>query len=442
MRGAIALLGVGSTYFTRGIVEALARRGGEWDLRLVDIDEHCLDVAVRLSRRIVEAYRAPVTLRGSTERRDVLPGADVVVSTIGVGGRKAWERDVLVPRRFGIYQTTGDTFGAGGVSRSLRTIPTMVEVARDVERLCPQALFVNFSNPMSTVCRAITKTTRVRTVGLCSGVRHFHRELSGVLGLADSDVFCEAIGVNHFTWITGLRHEGKDVLPLVRRELERRGSRPGGPYTWELFTTFGAFPCVGDGHICEFVPGWQEKGAYYGKTFGVDAGESFEQYARHWDEVFARMEAQADGRIPIDVRPGPSGQETFGDEDFFAEVLFSWLGAGAVWRTVNLPNEGQAAGLPRGAVLESTTLIGRSEFRPLAFGELPPGIAAILQRIVATQELTVEAALAGDRELVLQALIAGLTVRTREEAGRLADALLDAHRDHLPAFFDRARPAD
>src|SRR5512147_921225 len=131
MKKTIVILGVGSTYFTRGIVESLITKGGEWAVRLVDIDPYCLEIAMLLSRRLVDLYQAPVAISGSLHRCEMLPGADAVVSTIGVGGRKAWEKDVIAFRQFNIFQSTGDTYGAGGVSRALRTIPVLIEIARD-----------------------------------------------------------------------------------------------------------------------------------------------------------------------------------------------------------------------------------------------------------------------------------------------------------------------
>ena len=211
-------------------------------------------------------------------------------------------------------------------------------------------------------------------------------------------------------------------------------------YTWELFRMFDAFPCVGDGHICEFVPGWQGQGAYYGKTFGIDAGHSFEEYAAGFDKAFAEMADQAYGRAPVvksevDVASAASTGETFKDEDLFIDVLNASLGQDEIFRTVNLPNVGQASNLPLGAVLEATTFISGAGFQPLCFGELPPGLTAILLRILGVQALTVEAALKADRKLAIQALVAGETVRTEAEAERMMDVILDTHRDYLPQFF-------
>ena len=435
MKKTLVLLGVGSTYFTRGIVESLITKGGEWDVRMVDIDPTCLDIAVKLGQRLVDLYQAPVTIRGSLDRCEVLPGADAVVSTIGVGGRRAWEKDVAIFRQFNVNQSTGDTYGAGGVSRALRMIPVLIDVARDIERLCPKALFINFSNPLTVNVWAISKATNVKVAGLCYGVTWYEHYLAGLIGLPWEQLRCRAIGVNHFTWITDLSYQGQSVWPLVRKVMEEVGDALGNPYTWELFRMFDAFPCVGDGHICEFVPGWQGEGAYYGKTFGTTF-HNFENYAAGFDKVYADMADQAYGRAPIIKRAeNPNDKETFKDEDLFIDVLNAVMGGDSITRTVNLPNIGQAANLPSGAVLEATTLINGDGFQPLCFGTLPPGISAILMRILGAQELTVEAALRADRKLAIQALVAGETVRTEKEAGKMLDVILDTHRDYLPQFY-------
>jgi len=435
MKKTIVILGVGSTYFTRGIVESLITKGGEWEVRLVDIDPYCLEIAALLSKRLVDLYHAPVTIAASLDRREVLPGADAVVSTIGVGGRKAWEKDVIVFRRFNIFQSTGDTYGAGGVSRALRTIPVLIEVARDIERLCPNALFINFTNPLTVNVWAVSKATRVKVAGLCYGVTYYQHYLANLIGIPWDQLNCRAIGVNHFTWITDLTYQGKSVWPRVRKVMQEQGDKLGNQYTWELFRMFNAFPCVGDGHICEFIPGWQGQGAYYGKTFGTTY-HNFEEYAATFDKIFADMADQAYGRAPLIKRvDNPAEKDLFKDEDLFIDVLNASMGAEGIFRTVNLPNVGQASNMPAGAVLEATTLINGDGFQPLCFGALPPGISAIMLRILAAQELTVEAALKADRKLAIQALVAGETVKTEAEAEMMMDVILDTHREYLPQYY-------
>ena len=431
----IVLLGVGSTYFTKGIVESFIRNGGEFDLRLVDIDPTCLDIAVKLSQRLVTESDAPIKITGSLHREEVLPGANIVTSTIGVGGRRAWEKDVAIFRRFDINQTTGDTYGAGGVSRALRQVPVMVDVAKDIEKLCPKALFINFSNPLTVVCRAICKTTKVQTIGLCTGVKWWHHHLAGLIGVSPEDVWCEAVGINHFTWITKFDYKGKDGLIMLRDNMKKNHKEvEKNPMTWDLFETFGFFPVVGDGHISEFIPGWLGKNAYYGHTLGVDAHHNFEEYASQFDVVFKDMEDEAYGRKPL-TRGGYSYDGQFKEEVMFEKVQAAVSGELEFYNSVNLPNIGQASNLPVGSVLESTALFNGSGIHPLAFGELPSGITAILQRIIGVQELTVDAALSGNRQMILQALIAGLTVRTKSEAEKLLDVIIGTHKDYMPEWY-------
>ena len=143
-RKALVLIGAGSAMFTRGLVQDMIADGGEWELRLVDVNPESLDIARRLSQRLVEARDVPIVVRATEDRRELLSGADAVVTTVGVGGRRAWEQDVFVPRQFGIYQPVGDTCMPGGISRALRMVPPMVDIANDVAALCPDAIFINY----------------------------------------------------------------------------------------------------------------------------------------------------------------------------------------------------------------------------------------------------------------------------------------------------------
>ena len=173
----LVLIGAGSAMFTQGLVAdmILSPDLGPWELGLVDIDPQALETTEGLSRQMISARGSEISLNASTDRCNVLPGADIVVSTIGVGGRRAWETDVFIPRKYGIYQPVGDSVMPGGISRAMRMIPALVDIAQDVKSLCPEALFINYANPMTANCWAIRKATGVPVVGLCHGVFHVER---------------------------------------------------------------------------------------------------------------------------------------------------------------------------------------------------------------------------------------------------------------------------
>src|SRR5262245_44218424 len=181
MREKIVLIGAGSAMFTRGLVADLIHAGLEADLALVDIDPEALEVAERLTHKMIVARRAPIALSASVDRRSALRGATAVICTVGVGGRRAWEQDVFIPRKYGIFAPVGDTVGPGGTARALRMIPAMVDIARDVLDLAPSALFFNYGNPMAPVCRAIRKATGAPVIGLCHGVFHVASYLAQAL---------------------------------------------------------------------------------------------------------------------------------------------------------------------------------------------------------------------------------------------------------------------
>jgi alpha-galactosidase len=437
-RRKIVLIGAGSAMFTQGLVADLILTGEPWRLALVDIDPQALAVAEGLSRRMVAGRGADVTVEGSLERRDLLAEADVVVTTIGVGGRRAWEADVFIPRQHGIFQPVGDTVMAGGISRALRMIPAMVAIAADVIRLCPRALFVNYANPMTANCWAVRRATGADVMGLCHGVFHAQRELAEYLGAPSDAVTCQAVGLNHFTWIFDLRWNGADAWPLLREKLAAEAlGEPSGrrhaadnPFCRSLFAAYGAYPVPNDRHVTEFFPERFPDGAYYGRTLGVDA-YSFERTIAHGDEIYERMRARAAGEIPLDEA---LFRRAAGEHEQLLDILGDIAGDKRRTYSVNLPNRGAVPALPADAVLELTAAATGRGLQPLFVPGFPPLLATPLIRKIASVELTVEAALTGSRALFVEALLADGCVGDPVAAGRLAAALLAAQREHLPQF--------
>ena len=413
----IVLIGAGSVKFCEGLILDLIRDGGEYELGLVDIDPTQLDIAYNLAKRLVDGYKAPITVKGSPDRHELLAGADAVITTIGVGSRLAWEQDAWISRKFGLYFPVSDTYGPPGISRCLRMIPG--------------ALFINYSNPMSCIVRAIYKATPAKVVGLCIGVFQIHNHLCQILDAKPDEVWSKAIGVNHFTWFTELRYQGQDAWPLLRKKYIEKYGKDKEELCWQLFQAYGAWPAVGDGHVVEFMPGaWHAQGGYFGKTLGIDGGHSFEKDIIERDErVFQQMKDKAYGRVPYEV------EDEIGEYSETVTILNSYWKDQPRWISANLPNTGQVGNLPYGSVLEATTLVNGSGFHPFAFGELPAGINAHLLRVIGVEELTVEASLKGSRNLFVQALLADENVHTLPQAEALADALLDAQRQWLPNFF-------
>lgn len=436
--------------FTQGLVVDLTQAAdlGPWELGLVDIDPAALEAAEGLSRKIVAASGAALTIRAATDRRELLRDADVVVSTIGVGGRRAWETDVVIPRKYGIYQPVGDSVMPGGISRAMRMIPALIAIARDVQELCPQALFINYSNPMTANCWAIREATGVPVVGLCHGAFHVQQQLARLIGAPPEEVTGLAVGLNHLTWFTDLRWQGRDAWPLIRARLADERAGPidrasigstfpqtpqfaNNPFSWSLFETYGAYPSANDRHVVEFFPERFGGGRYYGMTLGVDAF-SFEEIIAWGDQIYADMGAQAAGRKPLD---DAILRRAEGEHEQLLDILRSIARDERRMFFANVPNHGAVPNLPAEAILELPVVATATGLRAVQILDFPAPLAAITACKIAATRLTVAAALAGDRGLFVEALLADGAVNDPEIARRLADELLEAQRQYLPNFF-------
>jgi len=428
----IVLIGAGSAVFTRGLVADLIRRARPCELALVDIEPEALEVAERLTRKMIAARSAPIRLTASTDRREVLAGATAVICTIAVGRRRAWEQDVFVPRHHGIYQPVGDTVGPGGSSRALRMVPAMVAIAADVLDLAPAALLFNYGNPMAPVCRAIRKATGAEVIGLCHGVPGVARYLAEALGAAPERLDYTAVGMNHLTWFTEVRLDGTDAMARLR-EVARARRDPAAedhPFSWRLLERFGAFPAVLDRHVCEFFPQFFARGEYHGRTLGVDAFR-FEDTIARGDRGYERMRADAFSPEPLD---GRYLDRIGGEHEQVVEILDALRAGSGACYSANLPNAGQVPNLPADAILECPAIACRSGLRPLVLGPLPAGLAGTLATRLQWVETIVEAAMEGSRDKFVQALVLDGAAGSLETAERLADDLLAAQAAHLPQF--------
>ena len=446
----IVLIGAGSAMFTRGVVADLIHSGLEVELSLVDTDPDALDAAYRLSAKMVAARKPPITLRASTDRKEALPGATVVITTIGVGGRRAWEQDVFIPRKYGLYYPVGDTTGPGGTSRALRMIPPMVAIACDVLDLAPDALFFNYANPMAPICRAVRTVTGANVIGLCSGTYDTWHYLAHSLGEPPEALSFSAGGINHLTWFYNIRAHGLDVMPklhgIATKRLEALAetlsighvphcgspfdSSMDFPFSWQCLLWFNAYPAPQDRHVTEFFSQFFRTGEYYGKTLGVDEF-SLEGTIAEGDAIYAEMRRDA-------LSPEPLTEAYFeklgGEHEQVVEIIHSVRGNQCKRFFANLPNDGQVPNLPLGAVLETPAIADSNGIHPIMQTPLPTAAAGVLATRFAWVEMVVEAALECSRTKFVDALILDGGVKSADMAAALADDLLENHRAQLNNF--------
>jgi alpha-galactosidase len=426
----IAFVGAGSAVFTRNLVGDILSHPELRDsttFALMDIDADRLRTAEIVTQRLIEAHRASSRVEATLERRAALDGADYVVTSFQVGGYKpSTVIDFEIPKRYGLRQTIGDTLGVGGIMRGLRTIPVLLDVCRDLEELSPDALLLNYVNPMAMLCWAVAEASPIRTVGLCHSVQHTAGELAADLGLPAAELDYLVAGINHVAFFLSLEHQGEDLYPALRTLRPPDWNR----VRYELFKRFGYFVTESSEHFAEYSP-W----------FIKDGREDLiERFNVPLDEYPRRSEAQIDAWQALRDELERGGSiSTERSAEYGADIIRACETGERFVFNGNVPNRWQDGllidNLPRDCCVEVPCVAGGQGIEPQPVGALPRQLAALMQTNINVQGLTVEAALTGRREAVHQAAMLDphtAAELSMDEIASLVDDLLAAHGDWIP----------
>ena len=426
----IVLIGAGSVEFTRNLLGDILAYPETHDVTLVlhDIDADRLRTAERLAHWVAGAMHATPSIEAHLDRRAALTGADVVIDTIQVGGAAATRLDFDIPARYGLRYTINDTINVGGVMRGLRTIPVVLGIVRDMDELCPDAWFLNYTNPMAILVRAVSERSSIKTVGLCHSVYWTIDTLAGYLDLPASEIDHATAGVNHLAWIMRLERDGVDLYPALRSAVAAGRVPSDDLVRAELFRRFGFYPTESSEHHAEYNPWFIPKGNLVDR-FHVPIGEYLSRVANNLDE-YAETKRMLDAGEPFELER--SGE--------YAAVIVHALATGEPATIVgNVMNTGGLIpNLAADACVELPCRVDGTGVHPIATGALPTRLAAYIRAAVDTQALTVEAALQEDRDAIYHAVLcdpqvqAGLTL---DEAWRMTDELIAAEARWLPAWL-------
>lgn len=449
----IVIVGAGSIAFTPAILSGFCidPRYKKATIGLVDVNPETLDLIASYTRRVSDEFHLDWTVEASVDRRQVLQGADVVTASIGVGGLTAWEMDVDIPYRHGIIQPVGDTSGPGGLGRALRHIPVLVGIAKDMEDLCPKAVFYNFTNPLTVLTQAVNKLTSVRCVGLCIGPDLTWDHLCRVVGVPKQDTSVLIGGINHCHWIYDFRIHGEDAMPVLRAALDeldgnpaemekframyallnKRPQEPHGsqPLCTNLFRHFGAYPGPGDGHVAEFFPQLMTP---YIKEINHYQGEAIKNVKRTYPPLTQKMIDIAKGHAPIDAES--FAREMYWEHTQLLDILVSQQDNLGKTFYVNLPNRGIITNLPADVVVEVPAVVDKAGIHPFALGDLPKAVAPVLAHKTSSLDLIIEAAMEGSRRKAVQAMINDPHFTDITLAAKVVNELIDAELAYLPNF--------
>jgi alpha-galactosidase len=408
---------------------------------LLDIDLKKAELIKKIGERVRAKLKVNFEIEATSCQEEALQGAEYVILTISTGGLESMRGDLEIPLKYGIYQSVGDTVGPGGISRALRNIPVVVEIGKAIEKLCPNAWLINYTNPMTTLTRSLTRVTKVKTIGLCHehfGVEKIVRDALNIPPEAVAET--KVAGINHCIWLLDLKVNGEDLYPDFREyasrfkpfkisEKEKQSARARKQFNqgivgFELLKKLGYYPVGGDRHIAEFFPYFLKNG---GKEFGIQLTTIEDRY--EWlAEDTEQVQRIVAGKEEIKLAKSTEA----------ASFIISELSQGEKgYYVMNLPNKGQVSNLPPEVVIETPGVISQSEAQGIAIGDIPEVLKGILLPHIISQELTVEAALKGDKKLLLQAfLLSPLTSNSNfKEIEKMVDELLFYHRKYLPQFF-------
>ncbi|MCL6518911.1 MAG: alpha-glucosidase/alpha-galactosidase [Armatimonadetes bacterium] len=420
----IVLIGVGSASFGLGALSDLVNipclKGST--VCLVDIDSAALEAMGTIARKMNDQADAGLNIEQTTDRTRALPDADFVVISIAVRRNELWKLDFEIPLKYGVKQVLGENGGPGGLFHAMRNIPIILDICHDIERLCPNALVFNFTNPVPRISMAVNRYTNVSFVGLCHGIAGELWRLSKVMEVDQENLDAKAAGLNHFTWILDLRFKdtGEDAYPLLREKLEDYDPS-FQPLSRKMFDTFGYYPSPGDDHIGEYLPfAWE-----YCGLKGFDFAGS-ERYKADISERIARILRNDEPVTPlIEHRSG---------ERAFSIIEGIITNSNHVELAVNIPNDGLIPNLPMDAIVEVPAVISGAGISGISVGALPAGIAAMCNTQIGVQELVVDAAVTGSRQIALQALLADPVVNSVDSAEKILDELLALEAAYLPQF--------
>ena len=430
----VVFMGAGSAFFEKLFIDIISIPGADkGEMCLVDINEERLALAERLANLIKEKKGSKWTVTANSDRLKVLKDADYIVNCIEVSGVDCVRFDNDIPLKYGVDQCIGDTIGPGGLFKALRTVPVFLDVLKDMERLCPNALVLNYTNPMSIMCLAAARSSSIDVVGMCHSVQGTSHKLATYADVPYSEMKWKCAGVNHLAWFTELTCGGEDLYPILRKKLESdKELLPKDPVRFDIMKHFNYFVTESSGHFSEYLPYYRKRQELIDKHCGEKyLGESG-FYAREWP---GWRNTNDENRL-----------KTLNGEK---EIEFSRTWEYASWiieaketnspfiTHATVPNTGLITNLPQDGVVEVACVVTAAGVTPTYFGDLPPQCAALCDWQMRMYELAAIACVEKSKEAAAMALMLDpltAAVCSPGEIKSMTEELFEAEKEFLPGF--------
>ena len=434
----IAFIGAGSFGFTRKLVNDLLTFPAFQDatIALMDINAERLDYIKRAVDRIVAEGKYPAKVLATLDRKEALMGADGVVTTILHGEVDVWQHDILIPKKYGVDTNVGDTRGPSGIFRYLRTINPILDIAADIDRYCPNAVYLNYTNPMAMLCRAVqSKFPNMVATGLCHSVQGTASMLAKWIGAPENEISYTCAGINHQAFYTDFLWNGKDAYPLIRKAItENEDVYKQEIVRNEMFLALGYYVTESSGHNSEYNAWFRKRQDLIEKYCLPGTGWNPGEYAYILNEYRSRettWKADMDKWFtePIDLTRG---------FEYAAYIFNAIFGDGEMFKfNGNVRNFGLIDNLPQGCCVEVPVLASRRGLEPIHVGKMPAQCALLSGTSAQIEEMVVEGSFAGDKEMIYQAVCYDpLTsaVLSLREIRDMVDEMFKQNEDGLPQF--------
>ncbi|MBX2998191.1 MAG: alpha-galactosidase [Caldilineaceae bacterium] len=434
----ITFIGAGSFGFTRKLVRDVLTFPSleNSTISLMDIDPVKLDYIGQAVNRIVREGNYPATVETTTSREEALTGADYVIVTILAGAIDVWQYDILIPQKYGIDTNIGDTRGPSGIFRAMRTVPVMLDIARDMERLCPDAVMLNYTNPMVMNCRAIQSQTKIVTTGLCHSVQGTAEMLAGWIGAPMDEISYVCAGINHMAWYLEYSWNGEDAYPLIRKAITERPEVYNEEQVRnEMYLHLDYYPTESSGHHSEYNPWFRKRPdlieKYCTHGTGWNPGESayvlkrYREREANWSEAITEW---LNDPAPLDLERG---------HEYAAYIINALEGGTPFKYNGNTLNNGLIDNLPQGSCVEVPVWASKDGLEAVRVGALPPSVALLTGVNAQIEELAIEGILTGDPRKIFQAIAhdpLSSAVLSLAEIRQMVDEMLEQNRDYLPTF--------
>lgn len=432
----IAFIGAGSWLFTRDLVRDILTFPALRDscFALMDINPERLDAAKNGVQRIIEAGGyTEASCYTTLDQADAIRDADIVLCTVLVGGTAAFRPDQEIPKKYGVDTNSGDTRGIGGIFRGLRTMPVVKSIAENIEKLAPNAYFLNYTNPMGILSKYVTSISNVKYMGLCHSVQGGAGKLAHALGIPAEELDYVCAGLNHQCWYIKLTHKGEDMYPKLRKAIENEDVYLGDPFNYEVMKHLGYFSAEAGGQNSEYNP-WFRKSQELIDRYSIGRNSNpgkyhlevdvYEEMEKNWKKKLEEHNAK-----PVNLKRG---------FEYASYIINALIGDGELFRfNGNTPNLGYITNLPYGCAVDIPVLASHYGFQPIKVGDLPLSVSAVTYTNAVVETLAVEGAIEGDATKIFRAVCndpLAAAVLGFEDLKKMTEEMFEQNKDYLTWF--------